>query len=115
MEVKSYEKGDLTEAERLYRRAIALAEELSDVVGMSIWMVNLAMLCEDQGRLNEALPLLKWAMEIFERAGSPHAETVRLFLRRVHLQMQPGCTGWAARSVVTIEHVLEWGWGKLAR
>ncbi len=65
-------EGDQDEAERLYRR---MAE--------SIGLFNLARLYEDQGRLNEALPLLERAVEIFERVRSPHAETVRPVLERV--------------------------------
>ena len=46
-------------------------------------MFNLALLCEAQGRLDEALPLLERAAEAFERVGSPHAETVRPVVERV--------------------------------
>ena len=77
------DEGDQAEAERLYRRSWAIAEEIGDVVRASIQMFNLALLCEDQGRLDEALPLLERAVETFERVESPHAETVRPVVERV--------------------------------
>jgi len=46
-------------------------------------MFNLALLCEDQGRLDEALPLLERAVEIAEQVGMPQAENRRRVLERV--------------------------------
>ena len=82
------DEGDQAEAERLYRRSIALSEELGDVVGMSIRMFNLALLCEDQGRLNEALPLLERVVEIDERVGLPDLEQDRRVLERVQGKLE---------------------------
>ena len=87
MAVLAKAEGDQDEAERLYRRAIVIGEELGDVVGMSIDMFNLARLCENQGRLDEALPLLERAIKTFERMGSPHAAMVRRLLKQVRRKL----------------------------
>ena len=81
-------EGNLAEAERLYRRAISLDKDLGDVVGMSIRMFNLAMLCLAQGRLNEALPLLEQTVEIAEQVGMPQAESRRRVLERVQGKLE---------------------------
>jgi hypothetical protein len=55
---------------------------------MSIDMSNLALLYEDQGRLDEALLLLERAVETFEYVGSPHAATVRSVLEQVRGRLE---------------------------
>ncbi|MGA9351816.1 MAG: tetratricopeptide repeat protein, partial [Anaerolineae bacterium] len=84
----AYNEGDQADAEKLYRQAMAILQEIGDVVNASIWMFNLALLCEGQGRLDEALPLLERVVETFERVGSPHAETVRPVVERVRGKLQ---------------------------
>ena len=58
-------------------------KEIGDVVNASIHMFNLALLCENQGRLDEALVLLERAVEVAERTGFYEAERWRGILERV--------------------------------
>lgn len=58
-------------------------QEMGAVVEASVWMYHLALLYEEQGRLDEALPLLERALEVAERAGYYEAERWRAALERV--------------------------------
>ena len=100
-------EGDLVEAEKHYRRSLGLCQESGDVITERITLSNLAVLCEDQGRLAEAFTLLGCAVEIDARVGLPELEADRRALKRVRLQMRPGCLGWIARRVVALDRALE--------
>ena len=80
-------EGDQVEAERLYRRAWEIAEAIGDIVSASIGMFNLALLYEDQGRLDEAVPLLERAVAIAERTGFYEAKRWRGVLERVRSKL----------------------------
>ena len=84
----AWNEGDQVEAEKLYRQAMTTLQEIGDVVNASIWMFNLALLYEDQGRLDEALPLLERAVEIDERVDTPRLEKHRRVLERVRGQLE---------------------------
>jgi hypothetical protein len=48
----------------------------------------LALLCEDEGRLDEALALLERAVEIDERVGTPRLEKHRRALEQVREKVE---------------------------
>jgi hypothetical protein len=77
-----------TEAEPLYRRALAIFEASygPDHPNVTIGLGNLAGLLADTGREAEALPLARRALAIFEASyGSdhPHAVMTRNFVGRI--------------------------------
>ena len=106
MAVLAKAEGDQDEAERLYRRAIVIGEELGDVVGMSIDMFNLARLCENQGRLDEALPLLERAVETAEQVGMSQAENRRCVLERVRGKLGGGHYSELRKKRIGAERIL---------
>ena len=85
--VLTEKEGDLAEAERLYRQAMALHQEIGNVVGLSIQLFNLALLYEDQARLAEALPLLEQAVAIAKKVGLPQLAGRQEALERVRQKL----------------------------
>jgi tetratricopeptide (TPR) repeat protein len=63
------DSGDPAEAEKVYRRAIALHEQTlgSEHPETAVAMTNLAGVLEEQGRMEPALELFERAAEIFGR------------------------------------------------
>jgi hypothetical protein len=51
------EQGDVVGAERLYRAALAAANEADDTRGVAVTQLNLAQWLHEQGRAHEALRL----------------------------------------------------------
>jgi len=99
-------EGDLARAERLYRRNLTICQEMGDALTERTTLLNLALLYEDQGRLADALPLLERAVRIDEQMNLPTLEQDRSILRRVRLQMEPGCTGWVVRRATAFGRAL---------
>ena len=66
-------RGDETEAERLYRRALAIKKKIfgADNVDVAMTINNLAMLYKGAGRYDKAASLFRRAMKIFEHALEP--------------------------------------------
>ncbi len=87
----AYNLGDLgrlaaeeqEQAEKFYRQALNMQQEMGAVVEASEWIFHLGLLYEEQGRLDEALPLLEQAVKVAERAGRYEAQRWRTALERV--------------------------------
>ena len=72
-------KGQMREAEQSYREALSLQREIGDKAGISTSLVNLAALVnEDLGRPDDALPLLREALQIRRDAGNANGEALVL-------------------------------------
>ena len=68
-------QGKLKESEQSYQAALKLQREIGDKAGMSTTLVNLAGLLNDTlGRPDDALPLLKEALQLRRDAGNPAGE-----------------------------------------
>ena len=68
-------RGDVHEAEQLYRRTLVLKENLlgADHPDVAVTVNNLAVLYKNQGRYAEAERLYRRALTIFERSlGANH-------------------------------------------
>jgi len=98
----AHSQGNGKEAERHYRFAIDAFEETGDLPNASTGMFNLALLYEDQGRLDEALPLLERVEEMFEQLRSPHTADVRLALEAVRLQTRLGRSFAVSRALTEV-------------
>jgi tetratricopeptide (TPR) repeat protein len=71
--------GKPTDAEQSYQAALKLQREIGDKAGMSTTLINLASLFNDTlGRPDEALPLLREALQIRRAAGAPAGEAAVL-------------------------------------
>lgn len=70
-------KGDAPEAERLYRRALAIKERLlgSEHPDVAVTLNNLAVLFTSQVRYAEAEPLYRRALGIFDTTLGPSHPT----------------------------------------
>jgi tetratricopeptide (TPR) repeat protein len=67
------------EAEQSYREALSLQREIGDQAGISTSLVNLAALInEDLGRPDDALPLLREALQIRRDVGNTNGEALVL-------------------------------------
>jgi tetratricopeptide (TPR) repeat protein len=73
-------RGDYTEAEPLYRRALAIDEKVlgPDHPEVANTLNNLAVLLEARGDYTEAEPLYRRALAIDEKALRPNHPTTRL-------------------------------------
>ena len=72
-------QGRLKEAEQSYRSALELQEEIRDRAGASSTLVNLGALLTDQlARPNDALPLLRRALQLRRDAGNRLGEAAVL-------------------------------------
>jgi tetratricopeptide (TPR) repeat protein len=58
------ELGDLLEAENVFHRALELAESIGDKLKYSSTLSNIASLCRDQGRYEDAMNFLQKSLEI---------------------------------------------------
>jgi tetratricopeptide (TPR) repeat protein len=71
--------GNLKEAERSYREALKLEREIGDKAGIGSTLVNLALLLyESLLRPDEALPLLREALQVHRDAGNQNGEALVL-------------------------------------
>jgi len=70
--VRSYYRGDWVSAAALYGQAREAAEAAGDVVGAAIEAANAAEVLIDQGRVEEAAPLVRTALRVFTASGSPY-------------------------------------------
>ncbi|HEX8118250.1 MAG TPA: tetratricopeptide repeat protein [Pyrinomonadaceae bacterium] len=75
-----YEQGKYAEAEPLYKRAIAIDEEVSKDASLAVVLNNLAELYRTQARYAEAEPLLKRAISVFEKSLGPNHPNVGVAL-----------------------------------
>jgi serine/threonine protein kinase/Tfp pilus assembly protein PilF len=72
-------KGQMREAEQSYREALGLQREIGDQAGISTSLVNLAALInEDLGRPDDALPLLREALQVRRDVGNTNGEALVL-------------------------------------
>jgi eukaryotic-like serine/threonine-protein kinase len=72
-------QGLTREAEQSYREALGLQREIGDKAGISTSLVNLAsLLNDDLGRPDDALPLLREALQIRRDAGNANGEAIVL-------------------------------------
>lgn len=69
---RAYYRGDWTTAAALYEQAGAAAEAAGDVVGAAIETANAAEVLIDQGRLDDARPLIDEALRVFEASDNPY-------------------------------------------
>ena len=68
------ERHGTPEAEQSYKEALKLQREIGDKSGMSMTLINLAALLNDTlGRPDDALPLLREALQLRRDAGNPPA------------------------------------------
>lgn len=70
--VRAYYRGDWTTAAALYEQARVAGEAAGDVVGAAIESANAAEVLIDQGRVDEALPLIDHALRVFEASDNPY-------------------------------------------
>jgi len=73
-------RGNLDEAEAMYRKALDLYEELGHKEGMANAYVNLGIVHDARGNLDEAEAMYRKALDLLEKLGSPKAESVREWL-----------------------------------
>jgi len=66
--------GRLSEAEPLYRRALAIWEKLPDRIELATLLSNLARLCLDQERYDEVVVLSRRSLGISQAIESNHPE-----------------------------------------
>nr|WP_283957539.1 adenylate/guanylate cyclase domain-containing protein [Microbacterium ulmi] len=69
---RAYYRGDWTTAAVLYGQAGAAAEAAGDVVGAAIESANAAEILVDQGRIDEARPLIAESLHVFEASDNPY-------------------------------------------
>ncbi|MBD3942150.1 AAA family ATPase [Microbacterium sp. NEAU-LLC] len=69
---RAYYRGDWTTAAALYEQAGAAAEAAGDVVGAAIERANAAEVLIDQGRLDEARPLVTDSLRVFTASDNPY-------------------------------------------
>nr|BFF09910.1 hypothetical protein GCM10025699_12130 [Microbacterium flavescens] len=69
---RAYYRGAWTTAAGLYAQAQDAAERGGDVVGAAIEAANAAEILIDQGRVDDALPLLKASRRVFEGSDNPY-------------------------------------------
>ncbi len=69
---RAYFRGAWSTAAGLYAQAQDAAERGGDVVGAAIEAANAAEILVDQGRTDDALPLLKSSRRVFEGSGNPY-------------------------------------------
>lgn len=70
--VRAYYRGDWTTAAALYGQARLAHIAAGDVVGAAIESANSAEILIDQGRVEEARPLVDEAMRVFEASDNPY-------------------------------------------
>lgn len=70
--IRAYYRGDWTTAAALYDQARAAHEAAGNVVGAAIESANAAEVLIDQGRVDEARPLVSEALRVFEASGNPY-------------------------------------------
>ncbi|MFD4958316.1 AAA family ATPase [Microbacterium sp. NPDC058389] len=70
--VRAYYRGDWTTAAALYEQARAGHEAAGDIVGEALESANAAEILIDQGRIDEARPLVAEALRVFEASDNPY-------------------------------------------
>ncbi|QIG39262.1 AAA family ATPase [Microbacterium sp. 4R-513] len=70
--VRAYYRGDWTTAAALYEQARAAHEAAGDVVGSALESANASEILIDQGRIDEARPLVAEALRVFEATDNPY-------------------------------------------
>ncbi|MDY0908354.1 adenylate/guanylate cyclase domain-containing protein [Microbacterium sp. CFBP9034] len=84
---RAYYRGAWTTAAGLYAQAQDAAERGGDVVGAAIEAANAAEILIDQGRVDDALPLLKSSRRVFQGSDNPYLVSfVTGFEGRAHLR-----------------------------
>ena len=70
--VRAYYRGAWSMAASLYGQSGAAAASAGNVVGAAIESANAAEILIDQGRLDEARPLIRSALRVFEASDNPY-------------------------------------------
>ena len=70
--VRAYYRGDWSLAADLYGQAHLAADAAGDVVGAAIESANAAEILIDQGRIDEARPLIKSSLRVFSASDNPY-------------------------------------------
>ena len=70
--VRAYYRGDWSLAAELYGQAHRAADAAGDVVGAAIESANAAEILIDQGRIDDARPLIKSALRVFSASDNPY-------------------------------------------
>ncbi|WP_457099458.1 adenylate/guanylate cyclase domain-containing protein [Microbacterium sp. P5_E9] len=84
---RAYYRGEWSEAASLYGQAQVAAESAGDIVGSAIESCNAAEILIDQGRVDEARPILRTALRIFAGSDNPYLTAyVTAFSGRAHLR-----------------------------
>ena len=98
--VRAYYRGDWTIAADLYGRAKDAADAGGDVVGAAIESANAAEILIDQGRIDEARPLIESALRVFAASDNPYlvAFVDRLRRPRRAPRGRCGCRGRGVRG-----------------
>ncbi len=76
-------QGDLSEARRLYGESLENSKRLSYRSGIAISLYALGTLENIEGNVSEAVRLVSEALNIFEKLGSPNADKVRRYLKKL--------------------------------
>ena len=84
----AYNEDKLAEAEKLYKQASDIQQNIGDIINASIQMFNLARLYEKQERLT--VPLLERAVAVAQRTNFYEAERWTSILARVREKLTRG-------------------------
>ncbi len=78
------QQGQVEEAIALYQQSLELNERIGDVGGKASTLGMLGqLLADEKGEFEIGLDYLQQSLEIFQRLGSPNAETARQIINRV--------------------------------
>ena len=76
-------KGDFDKALEFFYKDLNICQEIGDIHGMAITLFNIGALKFDQELLEEAIPFLYKAYQIFIKIGSPSHEAVESYLNAI--------------------------------
>ncbi|WP_243075397.1 AAA family ATPase [Microbacterium sp. SS28] len=95
--VRAYYRGDWTTATALYEQSRAAADAAGDVVGAAVESGNAAEVLIDQGRIDEARPIVDDVLRVFEASGNHYlAAFVTGFVGRIAQQARDPLAAQAA-------------------
>jgi len=99
----AYIEDDRIQAERLIRQALALAATVGDVQMTSIHSYRLALVCIEQKRFAEALPLLQQTVAISARLGTVDLRVAKGVLGYVRFITRLGRVGRGIHELTPID------------